>query len=75
MQGDLILDPFGGSGSTLMACEQTGRQCVTMELDPHFVDVIVLRWQDATGKIATHSETLESFKTVSEKRAQGGLYE
>ncbi len=49
LQGDLVLDPFGGSGSTLMACERTGRRCRTMELDPRFVDVIVRRWQNYTG--------------------------
>lgn len=42
--GDTVLDSFGGSGSTLMACEQTGRKCVTMELDPHYCDVILKRW-------------------------------
>lgn len=48
--GDTVLDSFGGSGSTLMACEQTGRKCVTMELDPHYCDVILKRWEDYTGQ-------------------------
>jgi DNA modification methylase len=43
-KGDITLDPFGGSGSTLMACEQTGRVCRTMEIDPHYCDVIVDRY-------------------------------
>ncbi|MGE4536518.1 MAG: site-specific DNA-methyltransferase [Desulfovibrio sp.] len=51
--GGLVIDPFGGSGSTLMACEGLGRSCRTLELDPRFCDVIVRRWQDHTGRVAT----------------------
>lgn len=51
-KGDIVLDLFGGSGSTLMACEQLGRICYTMELDPKFVDVIIKRWETLTGKKA-----------------------
>lgn len=47
-----VLDLFGGSGSTLIACEQLGRKCYMMELDPHYVDVIIKRWEDFTGKKA-----------------------
>jgi len=47
-----VLDLFGGSGSTLMAAEQTGRICYTMELDPVYVDVIIRRWEQFTGKTA-----------------------
>ena len=47
-----VLDPFGGSGSTLIACEQTGRKCYMMELDPHYIDVIIKRWEDFTGQKA-----------------------
>ena len=50
--GDIILDPFGGSGSTLIACEQTGRQARLMELDPKYVDVIIRRWQQQTDQLA-----------------------
>ena len=50
--GDIVLDLFGGSGSTLIACEQTGRKCYMMELDPHYVDVIIKRWENLTGKKA-----------------------
>ena len=46
---DLVLDPFGGSGSTLIACEKSGRRARLIELDPKYVDVIVRRWQDFTG--------------------------
>lgn len=51
-EGDIVLDSFGGSGSTLIACEQTNRVCYTMELDPHYVDVIVRRWEQLTGQTA-----------------------
>jgi DNA modification methylase len=47
-----VLDLFGGSGSTLIACEQTGRTCYMMELDPHYVDVIIARWEEFTGQRA-----------------------
>jgi DNA modification methylase len=50
--GDAVLDLFGGSGSTLLACEQTGRKCFMMELDPHYIDVIIKRWEDYTGQKA-----------------------
>ena len=50
--GDVILDPFGGSGSTLIAAEKNGRHSRLMELDPKYCDVIVQRWQDFTGKQA-----------------------
>jgi site-specific DNA-methyltransferase (adenine-specific) len=50
--GDKIMDLFGGSGSTLIACEQTGRKCFMMELDPHYVAVILKRWEDFTGRKA-----------------------
>ena len=50
---DIVLDPFGGSGSTLIACEKSGRRARLIELDPKYVDVIVRRWQDFSGKKAT----------------------
>ena len=56
----LCLEPFGGSGSTLMGAEKTGRRCFTMELDPKYVDVIVKRWEAFTGKTAV-LETREDF--------------
>ena len=49
---DVVLDLFGGSGSTLIACEQLNRKCRTMELDPRYCDVIVKRWETLTGKTA-----------------------
>ena len=50
--GNTVLDLFGGSGSTLIACEKTGRKARLMELDPKYCDVIVKRWEDFTGKKA-----------------------
>jgi DNA modification methylase len=50
---DIVLDPFGGSGSTLMAAEKTGRRARLVELDPACCDVIVQRWQRFTGRAAT----------------------
>lgn len=49
LEGACVLDPFCGSGSTLIACEQTGRTCYAMELDPHYCDVIINRWETFTG--------------------------
>lgn len=51
-EGDVVLDVFGGSGTTLLACEQLGRSARLMELDPHYVDVIIARWEKETGKTA-----------------------
>ena len=59
-----VLDLFCGSGSTLVACESFGKTGYMMELSPHYCDVIVKRWQDFTGKIATHAETGEPFAEV-----------
>lgn len=63
--GDQVLDSFGGSGTTLIAAEKNGRVARIMELDPKYCDVIVRRWQDFTGKIATHAETGEPFAEVT----------
>jgi DNA modification methylase len=61
-KNDIILEFFGGTGTTMIACEKTARQARLMELDPKYCDVIINRWQDFTGKQATH----ESGKTFSE---------
>jgi len=63
----IVLDPFGGSGSTLIACEKTGRINRSMELDPKYCDVIVQRWQEFTGQTATLEETGKPF--ISLKKA------
>jgi DNA modification methylase len=66
-RGDLVLDPFCGSGSTIIACEKTNRVCRALELSPQYCDVIVKRWQDFTGKKAT----LESNGKTFDEAANG----
>ena len=70
-KGDLVFDPFGGSGTTLIAAEKTGRHASLIELDPKYVDVIVRRWQEFTGREAQLSETGQSFDDVERKREAG----
>jgi DNA modification methylase len=67
-RGDIVLDPFLGSGTTLMACERTGRRCRGLELDPLYVDVIVRRWQAYTGDQARLAETGQPFDKVAAER-------
>jgi len=59
---DVVLDPFGGSGTTMIAAERSGRRARLVELDPKYVDVIVQRWQEATGGSAIHATTGQSFE-------------
>lgn len=66
--GDLVLDLFGGSGSTLIACEKTGRHARLMELDPRYCDVIVKRWQDFTGQPARLGESDMTFADIEAAR-------
>jgi DNA modification methylase len=61
--GDVVLDPFLGSGSTLIACEELGRRCYGIELDPRYADVAVQRWEAFTGKKA---ERVRAGETGSE---------
>jgi DNA modification methylase len=68
-RGDIVLDCFGGSGSTLMAAERTGRRARLMELDPLYVDVIIRRWEAATGAKAIHVATKQTFDQVAEARS------
>ena len=63
-KGDVVFDSFGGSGTTLIASEETGRVARLMELDPRYVDVIVKRWQEMTGKEATLEETGATFNSL-----------
>ena len=67
-KGQTVLDLFGGSGSTLIACEKTGRVCRMMELSPRYVDVIVRRWQEFTGHEATLEEDGRTSAQVKEER-------
>lgn len=60
-RGDLVLDSFGGSGTTLIACERTNRKARLIELDPIYCDVAIRRWQTYSGKNAIHAATKRSF--------------
>jgi 16S rRNA G966 N2-methylase RsmD len=60
-RGDVILDPFGGAGTALIAAERTGRRARVIELDPQFVDISIERWQRLTGGIALHVDTGQPF--------------
>ena len=51
-ENDIVVEPFGGSGTTIIAAEQLGRKCRMMELDPHYCDVIIARWEKLTGQKA-----------------------
>lgn len=66
-RGDVVLDPFGGSGTTLIAAEEVGRKARLMELDPHYCDTIIRRWQQLTGEKATHSKTKRTFEEQQKK--------
>ena len=68
---DIVLDPFGGSGSTLIACEKAGRQARLVELDPKYCDVIVQRWQDWTGGTAELEEDGRSYEEIAGAVAEG----
>jgi DNA modification methylase len=59
-----VLDPFLGSGTTVIAAERTGRVCYGMELEPRYVDTIVRRWQAYTGDTARHAVTGHAFGPV-----------
>ena len=68
-RNDLVLDAFAGSGTVLIAAERTGRRAAALEIDPHYVDVAVRRWQDYTGKSAILAATNKTFEEISEERA------
>jgi DNA modification methylase len=68
-RGDVVLDPFLGSGSTLIAAEKAGRVCRGVELDPLYVDVIIRRYEAATGEAAILFETGETFQDLAARRA------
>jgi DNA modification methylase len=68
-QGDIVLDPFCGSGTTLMAAERTGRVCHSIELDPGNVDTILRRWRTFTGLVATHVVSGRSFADLEQEAA------
>jgi DNA modification methylase len=66
---DIVLDPFLGSGTTLLAAERTSRRCRAIELDPLYVDTAILRWERLTGRKARHA----SGQTFAEVRDERGV--
>ena len=71
-RGDVVIDTFGGSGTTLIAAEKTGRKARLMEYDPPYCDTIIGRWQHYTGKQATLAETGETFEERQLASSDGG---
>lgn len=67
-RGDVVLDPFLGSGTTILAAEKAGRVGLGIELDPRFVDVTIRRWEEATGKSAIHAESRLTFADTAAAR-------
>ena len=67
-KNSVVLDLFGGSGSTLIACEKTARDCRMMELDPKYCDVIITRWQDFAGQTATLEATGQTYAELKGER-------
>ncbi len=65
---DTVLDPFGGSGTTLIACERTGRQARLIELEPRYCDIILRRWEEHTGQLATLAADGRFFKDLAAER-------
>jgi DNA modification methylase len=70
-RGEVVLDPFLGSGTTVIAAQRTGRLCYGVELDPSYVDTIVRRWQGFTGGKAVHSQSGHSFDELEQESANG----
>ena len=71
-RGDIILDPFLGSGTTLIAAQQSGRRGYGMELDPLYVDTAIRRWEALTGQTAIHEQTGLNLLELAQARAEGG---
>jgi DNA modification methylase len=69
-RGDIVIDPFLGSGSTLIAAEKTGRRCRGVELDPLYVDVILRRYEAVTGRPAVLESTGETFDELAVRRSR-----
>ena len=64
-RGSIVLDAFAGSGTTIIAAEQVGRRAFCIEIDPHYVDVAIRRWQRTTGRDAFLESSSQSFDELS----------
>jgi DNA modification methylase len=71
-RNEIVLDPFGGSGSTIIAAERTGRVARAIELEPRYVDVSIRRWQKLTRQDAVHAESGRTFAEITADRVEGG---
>ena len=71
-RGAIVIDPFLGSGSTLIAAERTARRCRGVEIDPLYVDVIIQRYQAETGRDAILERTGETFTALAARRRDEG---
>jgi DNA modification methylase len=69
-RGETVLDPFAGSGSTLIACEKTGRRARLMEIEPCYCDVIIRRWEEFTGQEAILEASGATFAKTSAERTE-----
>jgi DNA modification methylase len=67
-RGDIVLDTFCGSGTTILASERVGRRACALELEPRFVDVSIRRWQTFTRRDAVHADTGQSFDDLAAER-------
>jgi DNA modification methylase len=72
-RGEIVLDPFAGSGSTLIAAHETGRRARIVECDPAYCDQIVRRFEQVTSKQAVLAATGQSFEVAMEKRASSSM--
>ena len=74
-RGDIVLDSFLGSGSTLIACEKSHRICYGIELEPLYIDTTIRRWQELTGKEAIRESDGKSYKELLAEKLKGGYYD
>lgn len=72
-RGEIVLDPFSGSGTTIMAAEKSRRKARAMEIDPLYVDVAIRRWQAFTGRVAVLASSGTTFEQVSQEREKASL--
>ena len=72
-RGDIVLDAFSGSGTTIIAAAKTGRRAYVIELDPKFVDVAVRRWEEWSGQVAHHADTELTFAEMAKVRTEQGM--